>query len=98
MWAGAGGILIFESIVVVVFDWFALWVELKGPEAVKMDLLTEAGGHRVHQEPSGWTLYVDIVGQPKPNEKRNLLFYGSCDQYLNIYDMDYKYSKTRKNE
>lgn len=63
---GAGCVLILQSIVVVVFNWFALWVEGKGPEAVKMNLLTEASGHRVHEEASGRTLDVDIVGQPVP--------------------------------
>lgn len=53
----------------MVFNWFALWVEGKGPEAVKMDLLTEAGGHRVHEEASGRTLDVDIVGKPVPVDK-----------------------------
>lgn len=58
----AGSVLVLQSIVVVVFDWFALRVEWEGPEAVKMDLFTEASGHRVHEEPSGRTLDVDIVG------------------------------------
>lgn len=53
----------------MVFDRFALWVEWEGPEAVKVDLLTEAGGQRVHEEPCGRTLDVDIVGQPVPVDK-----------------------------
>lgn len=65
----AGRVFVFQSVVVVVFDRFALWVKCKGPEAVKMDLLTETSGHRVHEETSGRTLYVDIVGQPVPVDK-----------------------------
>lgn len=46
----------------MVFDRFSLRVEWEWPISVKMDLLTEAGGHRVHEETSGRTLDVDIVG------------------------------------
>ena len=53
----------------MVFNWFTLWVEWKGPEAVKMDLLTEACRQCVHEEASGRTLNVDIVGQPIPVDK-----------------------------
>lgn len=53
----------------MVFDWFALWVEWKGPETVEMDLLTETSSHGVHEEASGRTLDVDIVSQPVPNDK-----------------------------
>lgn len=65
----AGGVLVLKSIVVVVFDRFSLRVERKGPEAVKMDFLTEASCHRVHEEPGGRTLDVHIVGQPIPVDK-----------------------------
>lgn len=68
-----GGILVLESVVVVVFNWLAMRVQRKRPEAVKVDLLTEASGHRVHEETRGWTLDVDIVGQPVPvNRHREL--------------------------
>lgn len=53
----------------MVFDWFALWAEWKRPEAVQMDLFTEASSHGVHEEPGGRTLDVDIVGQPIPVDK-----------------------------
>lgn len=53
----------------MVFDWFALWVEGKGPEAIKMDLFTEASSHGVHEEPCGRALDVDVVGQPVPIDK-----------------------------
>lgn len=46
----------------MVLDGFSLRVEWEGPEAVKMDLFTEASGHCVHEEPSGRTLDVHIVG------------------------------------
>ncbi len=59
---GAGRVLVLQSVVVVVFYWFTPRVEWEGPEAVKMDLLTEASGHRVHEEPGGRTLDVDVVG------------------------------------
>lgn len=62
MRTGAGSVLVLQGVVVVVFDWFALWVEWEGPEAVKMDLLAETRGHRVHEEPCGWSLDVDIIG------------------------------------
>lgn len=52
----------------MVFDWFAKRVEWKGPEAVKMDLFTKASSQGVHEEPSGWTLDVDVVGQPVPSD------------------------------
>lgn len=61
---GAGRVLVFQSVVVVVFHRFALWVERKGPEPVQMDLFTETSGHGVHEQASGRTLYVDVVGQP----------------------------------
>lgn len=53
----------------MVFDWFALWVEWKRPEAVEMDLLTETSSHCVHEEAGGRTLDVDIVSQPIPIDK-----------------------------
>lgn len=65
-----GGVLVLQSIVVVVFDRFAMWVEWERPKAVEMDLLTEASGHRVHEEASGRTLDVNIVGQPVPRQRR----------------------------
>lgn len=46
----------------MVLDWFAVWVQWEGPEAVEVDLLTEAGSHRVHEETCGWAFDVDIVG------------------------------------
>lgn len=46
----------------MVLDWVSLWVKWEWPVSVKMDLLTEAGGHRIHEETGGWTLDVDIVG------------------------------------
>lgn len=58
----AGRVLVLQSVVVVVLDWFAMQVEWEGPESIKMDLLTEAGGHRVHEETGGRTLDVDVVG------------------------------------
>lgn len=67
--AGAGCVLVLQRVVVVVFNWFALWVEWKRPEAVKMDLFAEAGGHGVHEEAGGRTLDVDVVGQPVPVRK-----------------------------
>lgn len=60
----AGRVLVPQGVVVVVLDRFALRVEREGPEAIQMDLLTEAGGQRVHEETRGWTLDVDVVGQP----------------------------------
>lgn len=57
----------------MVFDWFALWVEWKRPEAVEMDLLTETSGHCVHEEASGRTLDVDIVSQPIPIDKEYVI-------------------------
>lgn len=65
---GAGRVLVLQSVVVVVLDWFAVRVEREGPEAVQVDLLAEAGGHRVHEEAGGRALDVDIVGQPIPVE------------------------------
>ncbi len=59
---GAGGVLVLQSVVVVVFDWFAPRVVREWPEAVKMDLFAEASGHRVHEEAGGRALDVDIVG------------------------------------
>lgn len=50
----------------MVFDWSALGAERKWPEAVEVDLLTEASGHRVHEEASGGTLDVDVVSEPVP--------------------------------
>lgn len=63
----------------MVFDWFPPRVEWEGPEAVKMDLLTEASGHRVHEEASGGTLDVDIVGEPIPVDK-DIQCVFSCSQ------------------
>lgn len=62
----AGGVLIFEGVVVVVFNRFALRVVRKGPKAVKVDLLAEASGHCVHEEAGGRTFDVDVVRQPVP--------------------------------
>lgn len=59
---GAGCVLVFQSIIVVVLDRFTLRVEWEGPESIKMDLLTEASGHRVHEEAGGGSLDVDVVG------------------------------------
>lgn len=71
---GAGGVLVFQSIVVVVFDRFAPWVERKGPEAVEVDLLAETSRHGVHEEAGGRTLDVHVVSQPIP-KSRNI----QCD-------------------
>ena len=62
VWTGPGCVLVLQSVVVVVFDRLALRVERKRPEAVEMDLVTEASGHRVHEEAGGRTLDVDVVG------------------------------------
>lgn len=59
---GAGCVLILQSIIVVVLHWFAPRVEWEGPESIKMDFLTEASGHRVHEEAGGGSLDVDVVG------------------------------------
>lgn len=75
--AGARRILVLQSIVVVVFHRFTLRVVWEGPEAVQMDLITEASGHCVHEEPSGRTLDVDMVGEPVPVH-RNIKYAFSC--------------------
>lgn len=61
---GAGCVLVFQSIVVVVFDCFPVQVQREGPEAVEVDLFTESSGQGVHEEAGGGTLDVHIVGQP----------------------------------
>lgn len=66
---GAGGVLVLQSVVVVVLDRCAARVQWKGPEAVQMELLAEAGGHGVHEQPRGWPLDVDVVGQPVPADR-----------------------------
>lgn len=75
MRAGAGGVLVLQSVVVVVLDWSAVWVAWEGPEAVQMDLLAEAGGHGVHEQTRGWTFDVDIVGQPIPADRGMVCMY-----------------------
>lgn len=69
MRTGAGGVLVLQRVVVVVLDWSAVWVQCEGPEAVQMDLLAEASGHRVHEQTRGWTFDVNIVGQPIPVDR-----------------------------
>lgn len=59
---GAGGVLVLQSVVVVVLDRSAVRVEREGPEAVQVDLFAEAGGHRVHEQTRGWAFDVHIVG------------------------------------
>lgn len=74
--AGAGGVLVLQGVVVVVFDGFAVRVHWEGPEAVEVDLLAEAGRHGVHEEACGRTLDVDVIGQPvsaDKNKKMSLL-------------------------
>lgn len=66
---GAGRVLILQRVVVVVLDWSAAWVQREGPEAVQVDLLAEAGGHGVHEQPRGWAFDVDIVSQPIPVDR-----------------------------
>ena len=44
-----------------------------------MDLLTEAGGHCVHEEASGRALDVDIVGKPVSVD-RDMQYAVSCIQ------------------
>lgn len=61
---GAGGVLVLQGVVVVVFNCFAMRVHWKWPEAVQMDLLAEAGRHGVHEEACGRTFDVDVIGQP----------------------------------
>lgn len=58
----AGCVLVLQSIIVVVLDWFSLWVQREGPETIKMDLLTKPRGQRVHEETGGRALDVDFVG------------------------------------
>ena len=53
----------------MVLDWFALGIKREGPEAIQVDLFTEAGGHSIHQQSSSGTLNLDIVGQPIPVDK-----------------------------
>lgn len=67
--AGAGRVLVLERVVVVVLHWSASWVQRERPEAIKVDLLAEAGGHGVHEESGGRALDVYIVRQPIPVRK-----------------------------
>lgn len=64
--AGAGRVLVLEGVVVVVLHRSASRVQRERPEAIKVDLLAEAGGHGVHEEAGGWALDVDVVRQPVP--------------------------------
>lgn len=62
--AGAGRVLVFQSVVVVVLDRLPVRVQGEGPEAVQMDLFAESGCQGVHEEAGGRTLDVHVVGQP----------------------------------
>lgn len=71
--AGARRELVRERVVVVVLHHIPLMVAVERPEAIQVDLVTEARGHGVHQEASGGTLDLHLIGQPIAVEKRDRL-------------------------
>lgn len=75
MRAGLRCVAVLEAVVVVVLDRVLVLVQGKGPEAIEIDLVAEAGGQGVHEQAGGGSLDVHLVGQPVPAKgQRSLLF------------------------
>lgn len=66
MWAGLRGVAILQAVVVVVLDRLLVLIQGEWPEAIEMDAVAEASGQGVHEEASGGSLDVHLVGQPVP--------------------------------
>lgn len=65
------------ALLVVVVVWQLLtcvWVPAKGPEAIKVDLVTHRRGQRVHQDASAQTLWRQLLGFPVTVNKRRERF------------------------
>lgn len=66
MWAGLRGVAVLQAVVVVVLDRLLVLIQGEWPEAIEMDAVAEASGQGVHEEASGGSLDVHLVGQPVP--------------------------------
>lgn len=66
MWAGLRGVAVLQAVVVVVLDRLLILIQGEWPEAIEMDAVAEASGQGVHEEASGGSLDVHLVGQPVP--------------------------------
>lgn len=68
MWAGLRGVAVLQAVVVVVLDRLLVLIQGEWPEAIEMDAVAEASGQGVHEEASGGSLDVHLVGQPVPSD------------------------------
>lgn len=67
----AGEVPVLEQVVVMILHRNSIGIFRKRPESIKVDLVTEACGHGVHQESSAGPLDVDLVGEPVPDKQRS---------------------------
>lgn len=73
MGAGLGGVFVSQAVVVMVLHGVSVLVLGKRPEAVQVDLVTEASGQRVHQQTGRRAFYQNLVCQPVPDRVKKII-------------------------
>lgn len=64
MWAGIRKIPVLQVIVIMIFDWFSIYILWEGPESIEVDFVTEPSSQRVHEESCAGSFDEHLVRQP----------------------------------
>lgn len=71
MWAGIRKIPILQVIIIMIFDWFSIYILWEGPEAIEVDFITEPRSQSIHEESCAGSLDENLVGQPITSDSMN---------------------------